>query len=263
MPLVGSRPSWITNIYPTMSLNTIIVEDEPLSRVFLHNLLTEFCPGINVVAKSSTEDDAVASISNLKPDLVFLDIELQQGTGFEVLKRIAADCPYIVFTTAFDHHAMRAIQFSGVEYLHKPIDIEGLQQVIESINEKRKRNDAQQGIPHLLQTLQNNYTPTHLYIPTETGIEYIPVKEIIRIEGCDADSCFILRSGEHKRAKRNLREYELLLNNYSFFRVHQLHLVNLREVNGKQSSDLSTLLMSDKSQVPVSPKKVEELRKLL
>ena len=246
-----------------MSLNTIIVEDEPLSRVFLHNLLTEFCPGINVVAKLSTEDDAVASISNLKPDLVFLDIELQQGTGFEVLKRIGNDCPYIVFTTAFDHHAIKAIQFSGVEYLHKPIDIEGLQQVIESINEKRNRRDAQLGIPHLLETLQNNYNPTHLYIPTDNGIDYVPVKDIIRIEGCDADSCFILRSGERKRAKRNLKEYELLLNNYSFFRVHQLHLINLREVGLKQTPELAMVVMSDNSHVPVSPKKTEELRKLL
>lgn len=246
-----------------MSLNTIIVEDEPLSRVFLHNLLTEFCPGVNVVAKLSTEDDAVESISHLKPDLVFLDIELQQGTGFEVLKRIAGHYPYIVFTTAFDHHAMKAIQFSGVEYLHKPIDIEGLQQVIELINEKRKHNDEQRGIPHLLETLQNNYTPTHLYIPTETGIDYIPVKDIIRIEGCDADSCFMLRSGERKRAKRNLKEYELLLSNYSFLRVHQLHLVNLREVSCKQPAELAMLVMSDNSHVPVSPKKVEELRKVI
>src|SRR5687767_1237610 len=113
-----------------MPMNAIIVEDEPLSRIFLRNLLAEFCPEVNVVATVSTEDDAVESINTLQPQLVFLDIEVQAGTGFEALKRIGCTYPAVVVTTHFDHHAIRAVQCSRVDYFEKPIEIRAPHEVV-------------------------------------------------------------------------------------------------------------------------------------
>src|SRR5690242_3535970 len=103
-----------------MPLRTIIVEDELHSREFLNNVLTEFCPETEVIAFATSKEEAISAITALKPDLVFLDIELQHGTGFDVLRGLDRPAFHVVFTTGSGHHSIKAIQFSGVDYLLKP-----------------------------------------------------------------------------------------------------------------------------------------------
>src|SRR5690554_3643970 len=143
-----------------MNLRTIIVEDEPLARLFLENLLKEFCPNTEIVAQAKTEDEAVSLIEAYKPDLLFLDIELQQGSGFGVMQRINTR-PRIIFTTAYDHYAINAIRLSGIEYLLKPFDSDSLQTAISSACEKTSEHAAQ-AIEHMMETLANNNTAVHL-----------------------------------------------------------------------------------------------------
>jgi len=178
-----------------MPIRTIIVEDEPLSRAFLNNLLAEFCPDVEVLATLPTEAEAVAAIETLSPDLVFMDIELQQGTGFEVLKK-TRHCNYqVIFTTAFDHYSIRALKFSGVDYLQKPIDFEGLQEVMASVTGKKQNSDGDMAILHLLQTLENNHVPQHLLLQTDTGSAYIPVAGIMYIELSESGCVFYTTEG--------------------------------------------------------------------
>jgi two-component system LytT family response regulator len=243
-----------------MAVSAIIVEDEPLSRVFLYNLLSEFCPEVNVVAKVSTEDDAVESIKQLQPQLVFLDIELQQGTGFEVLKRIGGDYPFIIFTTAFDHHAIRAIRFSGLDYLQKPIDIATLQETVLKLVNTHDKTAGHKAIAHLLNTIGNNYQASCLAVGTAGGTEYLQVTDIIRIEAIDGGSAFVLRCGSRKTVAKQLKDYELLLQEHLFFRIHQSHLINAKEILPGGIAE-GHITMTDKSKVPVSPRKMEELRK--
>jgi two-component system, LytTR family, response regulator len=244
-----------------MPLNAIIVEDEPLSRVFLYNLLTEFCPDVNVVAKASTEHDAVESIEQLQPQLVFLDIELQKGTGFGVLKRINSKIPHIVFTTAFDHHAIKAIQFSGMDYLQKPIDIDSLQEAIKKIADRKDSEPDRTAIHHLLHTIDNEYIPASLAITVTGATEYIAVNDIIRIEASTAGTNFILRGGNTKTVHRPLKDFELLLQDRSFCRIHQLHLVNVKEIIPGGTIIDGFITMTDNSRVPVSPRREEEMNK--
>jgi two-component system, LytTR family, response regulator len=246
-----------------MSLNTVIVEDEPLSRIFLHNLLTEFCEDIHVVATVPTEEDAVQTITRLRPDLVFMDIELQQGTGFEVLRRIEGAYPHVIFTTAFDHHAIRAIKFSGMEYLQKPIDIESLQKAIEGLDSRINSDDAQIALTHLLHTIQNNYVPTHLSLRTIEGMKHIRISELVRVEAGDAHCDFILDAAIIKNVGGNLKEYELMLSDHGFFRVHQGHLINTNKILHESSAIDNHIRMSDQSCVPVSSKKKDDLRKFM
>jgi two-component system, LytTR family, response regulator len=244
-----------------MPMNAIIVEDEPLSRIFLRNLLAEFCPEVNVVATVSTEDDAVESINTLQPQLVFLDIELQTGTGFEVLKRIGGTYPSVVVTTAFDHHAIRAVQFSGVDYLQKPIEIGALQQVVLKLASKEDKVAGQTAIGHLLNTIENNYEASCLAIMSPEGMEYLALKDIIRVEAVNTGSQFVLRGGSKKTVHTTLKEYELLLQDYSFCRIHQSHLVNPNEILPGAGIKDGHITMSDGSKLPVSPKKIDEMKK--
>ncbi len=248
-----------------MQLKTIIVEDEPLSRAFLNNLLSEFCPQIKVVATVPTEHEAIEAIERLQPNLVFLDIELQQGTGFEVLKKTRQHhhTYQVIFTTAFDHYGIKAIKFSGVEFLQKPIDIEGLQAAIESIIAKQQTDAGEVAVRHLLDTLDNNNVPEQLIIQTAEGAAYVQVAAIICIEvgagGCifNTDSGIILSVG------KGIKEYEQMLASHGFFRVHHSYLINLKKVVASSMTDSGSVTMSDKNIVPVSPKRTEELKKLL
>jgi two-component system LytT family response regulator len=245
-----------------MVLKALIVEDEPLSRIFLHNLLTEFCPQIEVIGKVATEDEAVEFVTTFQPQLVFLDIELQKGSGFEVLKRIDPPYPLIIFTTAFDHHAVRAIQFSGVHFLQKPIDIDHLQHAIRLFCEDGIHSGNSISISYLLQALERNFISTHIALPAGGQVSYAVVEEIVRVEANENESKCWLRSGVCIPTSRSIKEMEMLLADYSFFRVHQAHLININEVKaGSRIQD--DVILNDGSRVPVSPRKKQELIDLI
>jgi two-component system LytT family response regulator len=245
-----------------MLLRSIIVEDEPLSRAFLQNLLTEFCPGVEVVDKVATPADAINAIQRHQPDLVFMDIELQSGTGFDVLKEIDAPRFQVLFTTAFDHSMIRAIQCSGMDYLLKPIDLEGLQQALACIREKIGKTGSQLALEHFLTTIRNGNVPTALAMPSATGLEFISISDISRIEAQEAGSQVVMRSGDLKFSGRNLKEYEFLLGDHDFFRPHSMYIINVKEIGKIINKEDGYILMSDGAQVPVSPRKREEMLEL-
>lgn len=241
-----------------MPLKTVIVEDEPLSRAFLHNLLREYCPQVKVVADVATATEAIETIRAIKPDLVFMDIELQQGTGFDVLKA-THDCGYhVIFTTAIEHNGIRAIKFSGADYLQKPIDIQGLQSCIEQIDTGSCR--ASEGLNHLVETLNNNNVPIHIVTNTPKGIVYPVIRDIISIEARESDCVFRIDKAEPVIAiGKTLKEYEQLLEDYGFMRVHHAFVVNLAQIKGGSKLETGSVVMNDGSVVGVSEKKIGEL----
>ncbi len=132
-------------------MNAIIIEDELRSREFLKTLIDEYCPQVTVTGMASSVDEAVNLIDSEKPGLIFLDIEMHKGTGFDVLQRVKERNFHVIFTTAYDHYAIRAIKFSAVDYLLKPIDVEELQQAVQKVEEKVNNNTSRQTLEMLLQ----------------------------------------------------------------------------------------------------------------
>lgn len=164
-----------------MPLKTIIVEDEPLSRAFLNNIVKEFFPEIEIVANEATVAGAVSAITQLQPDLVFLDIELQTGTGFDLLQQ-TRNLPFkVIFTTALDHLAINMIRICGVDYLQKPIDVSGLRDVLEKVL-RRDRESACLALDHLMVALDNSNQPSHLFLSVAEHQEYILLADIISID---------------------------------------------------------------------------------
>lgn len=242
----------------------IIVEDEARSRELLQDLVEANCRDIEIVALAGSVDEAVKLIKEHKPDLLFLDIELQTGTGFEVLQQLADLSPAVIFTTAYDHYAIRAIKFSAADYLLKPIDIEELKEAVTKVLSRKKETQQHllSSLMHNLEQLHNNHSPT-LTLSLANELEFIPLQEIIRIEAAGAYSKFCLIDGRNIMVSKNLKEYELLLAGHSFMRVHNSHIINLNKIKRLLKTDGGYAVMSDDFLVIISPKKKDEFVRIM
>lgn len=242
-----------------MLLKALIVDDEIRSRDFLCNLLSEHCPNITVTAVASTAEEAVSQIRQQEPDIVFLDIELQTGTGFDVLIHFDNPSFQVIFTTAYDHYAIKAIKFSAVDYLLKPIDIDELQLSVDRAVSNVENKASNQTIRMLLHNLGkpagSDYSIT---LSTSAGLEFVPLQQIIRLEASGPYTHFFLKDGKKIMVSKNLKEYEGLLSGHQFFRVHNSHMINIREVKRMLKTDGGYAVMNDDSEIAISPKKKDE-----
>jgi two-component system LytT family response regulator len=242
----------------------IIVEDELHSREFLKNIITDYCADLSIAALAASVEEGVAAIKLHKPDIIFLDIEMQTGTGFDLLQQFPRPEFEVIFTTAYDHYAIRAIKFSAVDYLLKPIDIEELQESVAKVIEKRKNSTGQQAIQMLLKNIRSPQTSEQsITLSTSDGLEFIPLQQIIRIEASGPYSHFYLKEKNKIIVSRNLKEYEMLLSDHGFFRVHNSHIINIREVKRMIKTDGGYAVMSDDSNVSISPKKKDEFFEII
>jgi len=241
-----------------MQVKAIIVEDELRSREFLNNLVKEYCPAVQVLATAATVDEAIQAINTHKPELVFLDIELHTGTGFDVLESVVDTNFHVIFTTAYDHYAVKAIKFSAVDYLLKPIDVDELQSAVQKVSNKLSGNNKQ-ALQVLLQNLRKPLgSDFSITLATSEGLEFVPLQQIIRLEASGPYTHFFLKEGKKIIVSKNLKEYELLLTEHHFFRVHNSHIINMKEVKRMIKTDGGYAIMNDESMISISPKKKDE-----
>lgn len=242
-----------------MALKAVIVDDEIRSREFLRSLVEEFCSDINVAGLAASVDEAVKVIRSQKPDLVFLDIELQTGTGFDVLQQFNEPGFHVIFTTAYDHYAIKAIKFSAVDYLLKPIDVEELEKAVDKAKEKAENKTGKQAVEMLLQNLRKPQSSDFsITLATSEGLEFVPLQNIIRLEASGPYTHFFLKEGKKIMVSKNLKEYETMLGDHQFFRVHNSHIINIKEVKRMIKTDGGYAVMNDDSMIAISPKKKDE-----
>jgi two-component system LytT family response regulator len=237
-----------------MKLRTLIVEDEPLSQFYLGSLLKQL-PMVEVVAKAGTEEEAITAIHALKPDLIFLDIELHSGTGFGVLRRTEHLDFSVVFTTALEQHAIEIIKLSGVPFLQKPIEAEELTLIISKVQSTGE--EAKTALTCLLHTLKNENKPHHIALRNERGIEHAELDHVLFIKE-QGPAVFHLHNGLVKPDIRPLKEIESLLASFGFFRAAATHIVNIHKIKSVPA-DGDKIVMEDGSFVPLSAKKREAL----
>jgi len=243
-------------------LKAIIVEDEFHSRETLKGFLREYCPEVQLVDEASSVEDAVHKISSMRPELVFLDIELQTGTGFDVLQRVSHLDFHLIFTTAFEHYAIKAIKFSSIDYLLKPIDIEELQVAVGKALQLRVQENRQKLVENLLANLQSPASENHkISLSTAEGVEFVPTREILFCEANGAYTQFNLTDGKKLLVSKNLKEYENILQSHRFMRVHNSFLINLDEVKKYIRSEGGYIVMNNDKQVSLSPTKREDFLK--
>ncbi len=240
-------------------IRSIIVDDERPSRETLSLLLRAHCPTIDVVACAESAQTAVETIAQCRPDLIFLDVEMPYGDGFELLHRIRGAGCDVIFVTAYHQYAIRAIKMCALDYLLKPVD-EG--ELVEAVDRAVSRISARkgEGIDALLKNLSATQKRAHrIALPTVEDLLFVRVGDIIRCEASGNYTVFHLVDGQRVIVSRTLKEYEAILADQSFQRVHNSHLVNLEYVRKYIKGDGGYVVMSDNAQVMVARRKKDEL----
>lgn len=239
---------------------TIIIEDEQRIREALSIMLEMTAPDkIQVVAYAESVTEAVKLIDRLKPDLVFMDIMLKDGTGFEVLQQITFNSFHLIFTTAYEQHAISAFKYSAIDYLLKPIDPEELKVAIDRIAILQERVLEKQQLSELQINLSK--TPDRIILPTQEAMYVVKLEQIIRCETSGSYTTFFLSDGRKIMVSKPLKNYEDLLEPPAFFRIHQSHLINLNCIVSYSREGM--VQMNDKSFVPISRGKKEQFFKLM
>jgi two-component system LytT family response regulator len=237
-------------------IQSLIIEDEQKSREMLAMLIEQNCPQLQIVGLAKNVTEGATMIKSLKPELVFLDIQMPDGTGFDLLEQVQDKKFEIIFTTATDKHALRAIKYSACDYLLKPIDIDELKQAVEKVSQKKNISPTMENLQFLIQHLKkadDNFQK--ITLPTGNAYEIINIKDIIRCEADASYTHFFLAGGKKLMVSASLKHYEDLLPESEFIRVHHQHLINMGHVTRYLKQDGGYAVMSDGTQIEISRRK--------
>ena len=243
-------------------IRSIIIDDEFESRNTILNILNNYCENISVEAQAENVKDAFKKINELKPDVVFLDIQMPDGTGFDLLEKFHKIDFQVIFITAYDQFALKAIKCSALDYILKPVDPV---QLIEAVKKLTNTDDDFTVLTKKINTLLRNKNGfERISLPTFEGFRFINLKDIIRCEADNNYTNFYLSSGEMIVVTKTLKIYEEALSDLDFIRVHQSHLVNIKYVDQYVKGDGGTIIMVDGSEVEVSRRRKDDfLEKML
>ena len=243
-------------------IKAILIDDEVHCLDTLNMLLSDHCPDVQVIEQCVLAKKGLEAIEKLKPDLVFLDIEMPVMNGFELLEQLSNISFPIIFTTSYDQYAIKAIRFSALDYLLKPIDPKELISAVKKVQEERHLPMAEQFQILLNQIQGKGGGFSKIAVPTAEGFELIYAEQIIYCEANDNYTHFILKNKNKIIACRTLKEIEEQLQGFPFFvRVHNSYLVNLNEVTRYIRGEGGYLVMSDGTSVSVSRSRKEALLK--
>jgi len=239
-------------------LRSIIVDDELKSRESLKKMLTTFCEDVEVLDTCQSVADAIKAVEQFKPDVVFLDVQMQGETGFDLLSTLQDINFEVIFTTAYSEYALKAIKFSAIDYLLKPIDIEDLQKAVAKV-EKRQSPDVTNRLKQLLQNLKggNNTENYKLALPTAEGLTFIKTTDILYCKASGNYTEIFMGDGKKHLVSRPLKEYDDMLSDHTFFRIHHSYLINLNGVKSYIRGEGGQVVMTDNATLDVSRRKKE------
>jgi two-component system LytT family response regulator len=247
-------------------MRVIIVDDEITSSQVLEELIKHYLPQLTVVAVCNKPVDAISKLSTLHPDIVFMDIELPGMSGFEILEKINNINFEVIFTTAHIQYGIKAIQFSAIDYLLKPINVEELKQAVVRVQDYRELSNPLEKIKNLFENvrlLNNNDPFNKIAFPTSDGLKFIYLDQIIRCMASNNYTHIYLTNHEKLLISKSLKDVENILPSNNFCRIHNSHLVNLKYIRKLIKGDTNTLVMNDDTELEVSRRKKEELVKIL
>ena len=243
-------------------IKAIIVDDEVHCLETLSLLLKEFCPEVQLIDQCRSAKKALEAIEKYKPGLVFLDIEMPTMNGFEMLEQFTEIQFAIIFTTSYDQYAIKAIRFSALDYLLKPIDPKELINAVKKVQEQRHLPMAEQFQMLLKQVQGKEHQFNKIAVPTSEGFELVPADQVLYCEANDNYTHLFLKNKSKIIACRTLKEMEEQLQDFPFFvRVHHSYVVNLNEVTKYVRGEGGYLVMSEGTAVNVSRSRKESLLK--
>jgi two-component system LytT family response regulator len=244
-------------------LKAILIDDELNSLQNLQSKLEKYCPVVKILAALQNPVEAVSLIRQQKPDVLFLDIEMPKMNGFRLIEELSDFEGEIIFITAYNHFAIDAIRISAFDYLVKPVSIADLQMAINRLQQQRNKHTKER-LNILKQSIEENKSQENkIAVPTSEGLEFIFIKNIIRIESSTNYSRLYLINKQPLLVTKLLKDFEEVLTPYRFFRVHNCHLINLNYISKYIRGDGGQVMMENGDVVDVSRRKKEEFLELI
>ena len=248
------------------SITTFIIDDEFQSRNFLHTMLQQYFPEIKVLGEASSVQEALEGINEHKPNIVFLDIQLKEETGFDLLNRLPKIDFALIFVTAYNQYALKAFRFNAIDYLLKPIIPE---EFIDAVNKVKQRiastkTDSKRLVDQLYKDIQDpKKVHDKIAISTSDGFNIIPINEIIYCHAISNYTRFHLADKKSILSSYTLKQYDELLTTQSFFRAHRSYLINMAHVKMYKKGDGGEIVMSNGDEIELSRTHKAEFLQLL
>lgn len=237
-------------------MKTLIIDDQIRSRRVLKRMILQYCNNLNLTGEADNIDDAIELIKTSQPDLIFLDVDLGDGTGFDLLGQLKETNSFkTIFVTAHESYAIKAIKWSAQDYLLKPVDPTEL---VASVN--KAAQVVNRAVPDKdLQSITND--SNNVGLPTMEGLKFVRIKDIVRCEAKGSYTSFYFKDGEKLIASKPLQVYEEIFIEHNFFRIHKSHLVNLNEIKEYIKGRGGNVVMADGMVIAVAMRKKEEFLK--
>lgn len=246
------------NLIQLPLINAVLIDDEIDSNRILQTLLENYCPQVRVVGMADGVETATALIRGVKPDLVFMDIEMTEGNAFDLLNRLQPIGFHIIFVTAFDNHAVRAFRYNAIDYLLKPVNIRELRAAVERISGKDMEADMLKRVQNMLENISGaSPVERKMAVPTADGLSFISLREVIRLEACGSYTVIHLQDKTKVDSMIPIKEYEDLLPDSLFFRIHNSHIINLNKIKSYQKGRGGYVTMDDNSFIEVASRRRE------
>jgi len=233
-------------------MKIIIVDDEAAVRNSISAILKDNYPGIDIVSSVGSVQEGYVSILEHHPDLLFLDVELPDGTGFDLLNKLPSIDFKVIFITAHQEYALDAIKVSALDFVLKPFDTDDLCKAVDKANRLINNEEEQVKLQALKENLENRRVLKRIVLHTSENLHLVAIPDIIRAEADSNYTRFILSDGSRIMVSRTIKEFDTLLTGSGMIRVHQSHLVNIVWVDRFVKRDGGYLLLKDKSKIPVS-----------
>ncbi len=245
-------------------IRTLLIDDEADGRESLKIAVEKYCPEVSIGGICETPEQGLTAIQNLKPELVFLDVQMPHMSGFDLLQALSPVTFEVIFVTAHDQYAIKAIRFSALDYLLKPVDVEDLLHAVGKVQERLQRKNSVHQYQSVLNNMQYRAKKIErLAVPTLEGVEFYNTDDIIY---CQADGNYtrlFLKGKPTQLVSRNLKDFESLLAASGFCRVHHASLINMKHIQKYVKGEGGYAIMTDNHPVDISRRKKEEFLRLL
>jgi len=241
-------------------IKAVIIDDEPAIQKVNSRLLSEYFPEIKIAGTVDSVEDGIQLIKDKNPQIVLLDVEINNGTGFQILQQLKPYSFKVVFITGYDSYALKAIKFSALDYILKPVNETEFQQAIQhAIDEINSNRDQQLQTRVLFDSLQRENRGKKLVLKTIDSLHVVDADDIFFCRSDNSYTTFYLVNDEKIMVSKSIREYEELLSSYGFFRPHQSYLVNLNQISKIDKTDGGFIIMKNHKEIPISTRRKQTL----
>lgn len=245
-------------------IKAVIIDDDPAMQEINSRLLSEYFPEMIQAGMANSIESGIVLIEKQNPDLVLLDIELADGSGFQLLQKLQPYNFKVVFITGFNSFAIKAIKFSALDYIVKPVNETEFQLAIQRAVETIEKNESNQlQVDVLMNSFKREIQSKKLVLRTSDSLHIVDVGEIYFCKSDNSYTTFYFNGSDKILVSKSLKEYEGMLNEYGFFRVHQSFLVNLNHIKKVDKADGGLVVMKNKREIPVSSRQMKRLIELL